>query len=114
MQFQDAVTNLTRAIQATIAVAVPLTKLVLHSRCWWNGELSVLKRRLNRLNNQSYRFRALADHPIHADHREACNRYSDVIKQAKVKHWQEFLETAQGPDIWTANWYISNPISNGG
>ena len=76
--------------------------------------MSALKKQLNRLNNQSYKFRALADHPIHTAHREAHNRYSDAIKHAKTKHWQEFLEAVQGPDIWTANRYIANPIGDGG
>ena len=56
----------------------------------------------------------MADHPIHANHREARNRYSDTIKWAKVEHWKAFLEAAQGPNIWMANHYISNPISDGG
>ena len=71
-------------------------------------------KQLNRLNNQFYKFRALTDHPIHAEHREACNKYSKTIKWAKSAHWQEFLDSAQGADIWTANHYISNPISDGG
>ena len=113
-QFQCAVAELTGAIQATIAAVVPFVKLALHSRRWWNGELSALKKQLNRLNNQSYRFRALTDHPIHVEHREACNKYSEAIKRAKSTHWQEFLDSAQGADIWTANHYISNPTNDGG
>ena len=64
-QFQDAVTDLTEAIQATIEAVVPLSKPVLHSRHWWNDELSGLKKHLNKLNNESYRFKALVDHPAH-------------------------------------------------
>ena len=93
---------------------MPFVKPAPHSRCWWNGELSALKKQLNRLNNQSYRFRALTDHPIHVKHREAHNKYSEAIKQAKSVHWQEFLDSAQGADIWMANRYISNPINDRG
>ena len=69
MQFHSAVTGLTEAIQATTAAIVPLAKPSPHSRCRWSQELSALKKKLNRLNNQSYKFRALADHPIHTEHR---------------------------------------------
>ena len=93
---------------------MPFVKLAPHSRQWWNGELSTLKKQLNRLNNQSCKFRALTDHPIHVKHREAWNKYSEAIKQAKSTHWQEFLNSAQGANIWTANHYISNPISDRG
>ena len=39
-------------------------------------------------------------------------KYSDAIKQAKLQHWQDFLKVAQGPDIWTVNQYISNPLGD--
>ena len=42
------------------------------------------------------------------------NKYSDAIKRAKTQHWQDFLEVAQGPDIWVVNQYISNPSGDGG
>ena len=31
-----------------------------------------------------------------------------------MQHWQDFLEAAQGPDMWTANCYISSPAGDGG
>ena len=105
-QFQDAVADLTEAIQATIEAVVPLSKLAPHSRRWWNDELSGLKKCLNKLNNKSYRFRALADHPAHDALKDICNKYSDAIKRTKTQHWQDFLESAQGPNIWMANHYI--------
>ena len=64
-QFQDAVADLTEAIQATIEAVIPLSKPAPHSRRWWNDELSGLKKHLNKLNNESYRFKALVDHPAH-------------------------------------------------
>ena len=96
VQFQHAVTSLTTAIQATTDAVVSLSKPVPHSRRWWNEELSALKKRLNKLNNESYRYRALADHPAHDAHMNTCNEYGEAIKQAKMQYWQDFLETAQG------------------
>ena len=113
-QFQHVVTSLTTAIQATTNAVVLLSKPVPHSRRWWNKELSALKKHLNKLNNESYRYRALADHPVHDAHRNTRNEYSEAIKRAKMQHWQDFLETAQGSDIWMANRYISNPPGDSG
>ena len=42
-EFQQAVTGLTMAIQATTEAIVPLSKPVPHSWRWWNEELMVLK-----------------------------------------------------------------------
>ena len=103
MHFQHAVTSLTAAIQATTDIVVPLSKPVPHSRRWWNEELMALKKCLNKLNNESYRYRALTDHPSHNAHKDIHNKYSEAIKWAKTQHWQDFLEVAQGPDIWVAN-----------
>ena len=64
VQFQHAVASLTTVIQATTDTVVPLSKPMLHSRRWWNEELMVLKKHLNKLNHESYRYRALAD-PCH-------------------------------------------------
>ena len=83
MQFQGAVTDLTKAIQATIEATIPMSKPVLHSRCWWSDELTMLKKRLNKLNNESYRYQALADHPAHGALKDIRNKYSDAIKCAK-------------------------------
>ena len=93
---------------------MPLSKPVPHSQRWWNEELTALKKRLNKLNNESYKYRAIADHPTHNAHQDICNKYGEAIKRAKTQHWQDFLETVQGPDIWTVNRYISNPPGDGG
>ena len=52
--FNTAVDALTPIIQDTIEVTVPLSKPVPHSRRWWSKELPDLKRKKNKLNNQSY------------------------------------------------------------
>ena len=43
-QFQQVVTDLTAAIQATTEAIVPLSKPVPHSQSWWNEGLMVLKK----------------------------------------------------------------------
>ena len=54
------------------------------------------------------------DHPAHGALKDIRNKYSDAIKHAKTQYWQDFLEVVQGPDIWTANRYISSPAGDGG
>ena len=68
--FQAAVSRLMEALQATIQDAVPLSKPCLHSKCWWSSKLSELKRKKNKLSSLSYQYRALADHPVHEEHRQ--------------------------------------------
>ena len=113
-QFQEAVLDLIGAIQAAIEAKVPISKPTPFSRRWWSNELSTLKKQLNCLNNESYRYRALANHPSHAAHKSIRNEYGEAIKRAKEQHWQDFLEHADGPTIWAANCYISNPTGDGG
>ena len=81
---------------------------------WWNGDLRKRKKDLNRLSAQSYRYRALADHPSHAELKAKNTQYGDAIIQAKRQHWINYLEEMTAADIWTANKYIKEPAGDGG
>ena len=113
-QFQEAVSDLIGAIQAAIEAKVPISKPTPFSRQWWSSELSTLKKQLNHLNNELYRYRALDNHPSHAARKSICNEYGEAIKCAKEQHWWDFLEHVDGLTIWVANHYISNPTGDGG
>src|SRR6266481_5199377 len=69
---------------------------------------------MNQLGSQSYRYRALADHPSHRVHKQAWGRYSEAIKWAKEQHWRNFLEGIVGKELWMAHKYISRPTGDGG
>ena len=71
LQFQGAVSDLTTALQAAIEHVVPLSKPSLHSRRWWNDELSRLKKEMNHFASVSYRYRAVADHPSHSQYTDS-------------------------------------------
>ncbi len=73
-----------------------------------------LKKAMNRLSNKAYKMQTLADHPVHGEYRNICNDYGDAIKRVKAVHWTTFLEGMMGKELWSANWYISNPIGDGG
>ena len=81
-QFQRAVNDLTQAIQMTIEAVVPLSQPSPHSRRWWNKELSQLKKQVNWLASQSYKFRAIVNHSSHSEFRMAQGKYGDAIKRA--------------------------------
>ena len=110
-----AVSGLTEALQATIQDAVPLSKPCPHSKCWWSSRLSEMKRKKkNKLSSLAYPYRALADHPVHEEHRQIWNSYSDEIRKAKQAHGDSFLMYALAPDVWVTNWYILGPGRDSG
>ena len=113
-QFQRAVDGLMQVLQAMIETVVPVPWPSPHSRRWWSRDLSQLKKEMNWLGSQSYRYRALADHPSHGAHKQAWGRYSEAIKQAKEQHWHNFLEGITGKELWMAHKYVSCLIGDGG
>lgn len=113
-EFQDAVEALTRALQEAIAEKVPMSKPCPHSRRWWNKDLDDLRRKKSQISNESYKLRAMRDHPVHAEHSAIRTKYGDAIENAKRQHWIDFLEEASEKEMWTANKYISNPVGDGG
>jgi len=68
---------------------------------------------MNCLSSQSYRYRAINDHPSHAAHWESRCSYGNAIKRAKEQHWKAFLESIAGKDLWTAHQYTTGPIGDG-
>lgn len=113
-QFQKAVNDLTGVLQDLIRANAPLNKPCPHSRRWWNKNLDDLRKENTRLNNLSYKFRAVADHFSHAEHTHIRTAYGDALTAAKLQHWTDFLEEATEQEMWIANKYISNPVGDGG
>ena len=71
-------------------------------------------RDLKELRKVKVRNCALPDHPIHRELSEKEERFAEAVQEAKSNHWWEFLENAMDKDIWSANKYVSEPISDGG
>ena len=113
-QFQEAVNDLTSAIQVVIQQMVPTSKPSPYSHCWWNEDLSHLKRQMNCLGSESYRHRAVTDHLSHSLHRKTRNNYGLAIKKAKDQHWKAFLEELSSRDLWMAQQYATSPAGDGG
>src|SRR6266481_3081946 len=110
----SVIDHLTEAIQVAIHTKVPITQPSPHSKCWWNKEISMLKRQKNQLSNASYKYHTISDHPTHEEHRKVRNLYANEIHLAKKAHWVDFLEGMAGGDIWIANRYISGEAKDGG
>ena len=113
-QLMETTDWLTRAIQDTIEENVIKSKPRPDAKRWWNGDLKKMKKDLNRLRANSYKFCALADHPSHAEFRTKSTQYRDAIVQAKRQHWADYLEDMTASDIWMANRFIREPVGDDG
>lgn len=113
-EFIRAVSTLTSCIQTTIASHVPLSRPSPHSKRWWTRELADLRRDMTRTARQAYKFRDLPGHVSHAVAGEAKRQYKFVLDSTKRHHWKDWLENITGPDLWTANRFISTPLGDAG
>jgi exonuclease III len=112
-EFNRIASEITAAIQAVIERVVPMTKPCPYIKRWWNKDLDDLKKRVNKLSELSWKYRAV-DHPYHTELKNLREAYAVAIAKAKEEHWSEFLETAMDRELWIANRYITNPIGDGG
>ena len=109
-----AAATLTNTIQATIRKCVKRSKPWPDAKRWWNSDLRKMKKELNKLRSDSYRLRALTNHPAHRLMRDASNRYGEEIISAKRQHWSSYLEDMDASGIWTVNRYLKDPVGDGG
>ena len=113
-QLNELASNLTSAIQETISEEIKCSKPRPDAKRWWNRELTLMRKELNRLRATSYKFRALIHHPSHSELRRKSRQYGNEILIAKRKRWTDYLEGMTAQDIWTANKYLKNPVGDGG
>ena len=106
--------DLTTAIQRTIRSDVPTIEICSKSKRWWTKELTMLRKRANKLGRLSYKHKDNPAHPVHAEHKAAVRTYSNTLKSTKKHHWRDWLERAEDPDIWTVHRLITSPASDGG
>jgi hypothetical protein len=106
--------RLTKALQDTIMQVVPNSVVFPYSKHWWTKELKELRKRFRKLGRKTSKYRNLPGNTIHTEFKEVHKLYNKAIKYNKRHHWQDWLEKATEPDIWTANKYIAAPASDGG
>ena len=97
-----------------ITATVPINQPCPLSKRWWTKDLKKMKKLVNRLHAESYRYQALEGHPSHQDLQRAHRKYAAEIVKAKTEHWNNFLENAEGNEVWMVNKYLSNPTGDGG
>ena len=112
--FQQITKNLDATLRSVVDEYVPTSRPCPHARRWWTKELTEMKKTANRLSRQSYKFRALPDHPCHAESKDADKRLVNEIFKAKKEHWQSWLEESMDTDLWTAHQYINSTPGDGG
>ena len=113
-EFRNALDRVNNSIKAAIETHVPMSKPFPHTKRWWTPQLTLMRKKKNRLANTAYRWRGLPDHASHQQHREANKEYAALIEKTKKEHWEEWLLNASERDIWTANKYTTDPSTDGG
>jgi Endonuclease-reverse transcriptase len=114
VQLTTVTDGLMKALVDTVEKCVKRSKPGPDSKRWWTKDLKKMRRKLNRLRAGSYKLRAIADHPVHREYKEASNKYGEAILVAKRTHWTTYLEEMTSSDIWTANRYLREPVGDGG
>ena len=83
------------------------------SKRWWTKELTQLHKQANKLGRQSFMCCNKPEHNVHAQHKVVMKKYEGTLEYTKKQHWRDWLKKADEPDIWTANCYISAPVTDG-
>ena len=113
-QLDERCSSLMEAIQSTIREQVPVTEFTPKLKHWWTKELTQMHKQANKLGRESYGYRENPNHMIHAEHKAVMKKYNTNLNYVKKQHWRDWAERADEPDIWTANRYVSAPVTDGG
>ena len=113
-EFNDKLKTLNEKIQNAIEKHVKLTTPSPYSKRWWTKELADEKKKMQQLGGRSKYHRQNAQHPVHAEYRRQCNRYSEMIRTAKAEHWVEWLEGLDESSIWQASKLVTSPTTDAG
>ena len=100
---------LTSAIQLAADQTIPRLRVVERSKPWWNEDLANLRKLLH---NAYRRYKQFPDDMLFLqDWKEVRNTYFHAVREAKQAHWSNFLELAEGAEVFTAFRY-TKPASN--
>ncbi|CUA75215.1 putative RNA-directed DNA polymerase from transposon BS [Rhizoctonia solani] len=113
-EIDSRVGNIMETIYEAVRASTPDLRLCAWSKRWWSPELGAHRKLARSLAARSYRARFDRDNPIHEEYRLQRNRFSQAIKDAKRKHWEDFLEELDEESMWTAAGYLSSEPTDGG
>ncbi len=94
--------NLQILIQKAAEKTIPKRKPSNRSKPWWNDHISELRKTLSREKN---RWKKSRTEENHEQYQQARNCYFNEIKMAKSNCWNQFLEKAEGKEIFKAFTY---------
>src|SRR6266550_3218959 len=101
-EFDQMLTSLDRAVHETIEKVVPKAKFSPHMKRWWSSGLKRLKKAVTKKGRKAYNQRFNPDHPAHREYRHLRSEYTAAIREAKLNHWTEWLESLNQTTVWTA------------
>ena len=113
VEFHEYLEHIDNAIQDTITEVVPVTKPCPHAKRWWNDDLSSMRKKLNRLERESYRWRTHSWHPVHEEAKNLQRKYAASIQKTKTNHWCQWLEELNEQTVWEASKMAKGPPSDG-
>jgi hypothetical protein len=101
--------KLTTALQETISEVVPSVVLGLQAKQWWTKELNTLRKDMLKCCRKACKNRSARSNPLWEQFKEARRKFGRELEKTKKNHWQDWLERATDPDLWTAQKYITVP-----
>jgi hypothetical protein len=104
---KSAVNELFKILQEVAATQTPMTKPHPHLKCWWNKELTALRKRKNCESLRHYDWRGTPNHESHEEYQKISKEFATAIDNAKANHWKEWIEHIDGNDIWQVNKYMN-------
>ena len=99
---ESSATYLTKIIQMSAAMHVPKKITTVRSKPWWTDEISQ-KRKI--MNTRLREWKTERTIPTRNKFTAVRNSIFNVVRDAKVKNWNNFLQGARGREIFTAMRY---------
>ena len=101
--------NQESALQETIDEKVPNVVLGPQAKCWWTKELTHLRKDMLKIWRRVCKDCNKPNTVAWERFREARQNFGHKLEKTKKNHWQDWLEKATDPDLWTAHKYITAP-----
>ena len=110
-EFKTSLKNFEDTVNRVIDNHVPLSKPSPYQKRWWSPDLKKKRTEVRKLAHKVYKLvqRHDFDHPVHEQHRQSRNEYTQMIRDAKTEHWIDWLEHADEHTIWTVHHFIASP-----
>ncbi|KDN39715.1 hypothetical protein RSAG8_08633, partial [Rhizoctonia solani AG-8 WAC10335] len=117
-EIDKRVGELMETIHKVVRASTPNLRLCAWSKRWWSIsvslELGAHRKLFRMLATRSYRERFDQEDQVHEEYRMQRNHYSQAIKDAKKRHWEDFLEGLDEETMWKAASYLSSEPTDGG